>query len=118
MAGRATDDEPSDDEPMDDRAMDDDPVLRSLGADLERDDPELAALLSGSAPFGRATRIPTSHPALRALVVVLLLGLLLAALLLPMRVVLGMAAMLFILASPMAVCWLLETYDNPAPRHL
>jgi hypothetical protein len=103
---------------MDDGAMDDDPVLRSLGADLERDDPELAALLSGGAPFDRAARTPTPHPALRVLALALLLGLLVAALLLPMRVVLGMAAMLFILASPMAVCWLLETYDNPAPRHL
>ena len=35
--------------------MDDDPVLRALGADLERDDPALAALLSGpvhAAPRG------------------------------------------------------------------
>jgi hypothetical protein len=95
-----------------------DPVLRSLGAELERDDPQLAALLSGGGPFDRVAPVRSHHPALRALVVVVLVGLLLAALVLPMRVVLGMAAMLFILASPMAVCWLLETYDNPAPRNL
>src|SRR4029453_11979577 len=42
---------------MDDR-MDVDPVLRSLGADLERDDPELAALLTGTSPMplGRWSR--------------------------------------------------------------
>ena len=33
-----------------DHANDMDPVLRSLGADLERDDPELAALLSDAPP--------------------------------------------------------------------
>jgi len=30
--------------------MDDDPVLRSLSDDLERSDPELAAMLSGQDP--------------------------------------------------------------------
>ena len=101
---------------MDDRPADD-PVLRSLGADLERTDPELAALLSGGAPLDGLAPVRGHHPAVRALVVVLVLGLALAALLLPMRVVLGMAAMLLILAAPMAVCWLLETNEGPAPRH-
>ena len=84
-------------------AHDMDPVLRSLGADLERDDPALAALLSGRA---RHRHSPAWF--------LLALPLLVAALLLPARVVLGVLAMLLILASPLFVCWLLAGTENPA----
>jgi hypothetical protein len=92
---------------MDDR-MDVDPVLRSLGADLERDDPELAALLTGTSPMplGRwAHRLRRAAP---LLVVVLLT----AALLLPARVTLGVSAMLLILASPLVAIWLCAEADR------
>jgi len=95
--------------------MDDDPVLRSLSADVEREDPELAALLSGSTP---AARRRGHSAAVRLVVAVALLGLLVAGLLLPVRVLLAAAAMLVILASPLAVCWLLENNDGQArPSH-
>jgi hypothetical protein len=102
--------------------MDDDPVLRSLGADVERDDPELAALLSGGAPFDRVAGRPVlrrAHSvAVRLLVGLVLVAALVGALVLPVRVLLAAAAMLFILASPLAVCWLLESNDGQAtPRH-
>jgi len=75
--------------------MDDDPVLRSLGAELERDDPGLAALLSG-------------HPAHRhsSAWLLLMLPLLIPALLLPARVTLGLLALVLILGSPVLVAWL------------
>ena len=80
--------------------MDDDAVLRSLTADLERDDPELAALLSGHS----ARR---HRPVWLLLTASLLLAaLLVAALLLPGRVTLGLLATLLVLASPFLVCWL------------
>jgi len=100
--------------------MDDDPVLRSLGAELERDDPELAALLTGNAPLVAPSRRArtTGRTTLRLIAAFVLLGVLAAGLLLPMRVVLGMIAMLVILASPLVVCWLLENTDGRAtPRH-
>jgi hypothetical protein len=75
--------------------MDDDPVLRSLDAEFERDDPALAALLRGHA----ARR----HSAAWLL---LLLPLLIPALLLPGRVTLGFLAVTLILTSPLMVCWL------------
>jgi hypothetical protein len=86
--------------------MDDDPVLRSLGADLERDDPALAALLTG-------------HPTHRhsSAWLLLLLPLLIPALLLPGRVTLGLLALLLILASPVLVAWLCAaTEGGAAPR--
>jgi hypothetical protein len=75
--------------------MDDDPVLRSLDAEFERDDPALAALLRG-------------HPAHRhsAAWLLLVLPLLIPALLLPARVTLGFIAVSLILTSPLLVCWL------------
>ena len=81
--------------------MDDDPVLRSLGEELARDDPELAALLCGgpAPPHSRA----------RLLLVVSLLfvpALLIPAVLLPVRVTLGLLAVLLILSSPLVVAWL------------
>jgi hypothetical protein len=90
-------------------AMDDDPVLRSLGADLERDDPGLAALLSG--------RTPKAHRHSLAWML-LALPLLLPALLLPARVTLGLLAVLLILASPGIACWLCATAEGQAPRHI
>ena len=87
--------------------MDDDPVLRSLGADLERDDPGLAALLSGR------THPPHRHSAAWLL---LALPLLLPALILPLRVTLGLLAMALILASPGMVCWLCAVTEGPATR--
>jgi hypothetical protein len=79
--------------------MDDDPVLRSLGADLERDDPALAALLCG----GPAPRRSRAWP---LVVLVLIPALLIPALLLPARVTLGLVAVLLILSSPVLVAWL------------
>ena len=80
-----------------DPANDMDPVLRSMGADLERDDPVLAALLS----------VRNEHAHRHSLAWMLLaLPLLLPVLLLPARVTLGLLAMLMILASPLLVCWL------------
>jgi hypothetical protein len=85
--------------------MDDDPVLRSLSADLERDDPALAAFLTGEA------RPRHRHSAAWLL---LALPLLIPALLLPMRVSLGLLAMSTVLASPALVCWLCAVTEGPA----
>jgi hypothetical protein len=49
--------------------------------------------------------------------VLLALPLLLPALLLPGRVTLGLIAVLLILASPVLVCWLCATPEDPAGRH-
>jgi hypothetical protein len=99
---------------MDD-GKDVDPVLRSLGEDLERDDPELAALLSGGAPA------PFQHwSGWSRFAVPMLLVVLTAALLLPVRVTLGMSAMLLILASPLVAIWLCADADRAnrgAPPH-
>jgi len=82
-----------------------DPVLRSLAADLERDDPALAALLGG-----RPTR---AHHRFALAWLLLAPVLLIPAFLLPARVVLGLGAMLLILASPGFVCWLCAVTDDP-----
>jgi hypothetical protein len=74
--------------------MDDDAVLRSLGADLQRDDPALAALLSGDRP--------RRHRGAWLLALLLLIP----ALLLPAHVVLGLLAVLLIVSSPLLVAWL------------
>lgn len=87
--------------------MDDDPVLRSLSAELERDDPALAALLGGPPAHGHRPRWPFLLP-------LLFPALLIPALLLPGRVVLGLLATLLILASPIMVCWLCAE-DGAAP---
>ena len=88
--------------------MDDDPVLRSLEADLERDDPTLAALLSGRSPAHRR------HSRAWAL---LILPLVLAALVLPARMLFGVVATLLILGSPVFVCWLCASMEGPASPH-
>ena len=100
--------------------MDDDPVLRSLSDDVERDDPELAAFLRGTgaaSPGPRPGRRQSAARTLASVVLLALLGcaLLVSALLLPARVTLGATAMLVILASPLAVCWLLESGDARRP---
>jgi hypothetical protein len=87
--------------------MDDDPVLRSLSDDLERDDPGLAAFLTGR------TRTPHRHRVAWSL---LALPLLAAALLLPIPVALGAVAMLLVAGSPLAVCWLCASADTPTSR--
>jgi hypothetical protein len=84
--------------------MDDDQVLSSLGADLERDDPDLAALLSGRTPK------PHRHSAAWMLLA-------LPALLLPARVTLALVAVLLILSSPAIACWLCESADDTATGH-
>jgi hypothetical protein len=89
-----------------DSANDMDPVLRSLSAELERDDPALAELLSGDG-------VRRHSPAWLLLV----LPLLVPALLLPTRVTLAVLAMLLILSSPLLVCWLCATAeDRMTPR--
>ncbi len=89
--------------------MDDDPVLRSLGEDLARDDPRLAALLEG---------VDGAHHrwgVLRTLVLLLLgAALLTVALLVPPTVALGATAMLLAVLSPLAACWLCTGGDRPA----
>jgi hypothetical protein len=86
--------------------MDDEQVLRSLGHELERDDPHLAALLSGR-------RHHRFHPLL-TLLVLAVVG---AALLLPVTVAVGVVSLLLIGASPFAVCWAWTvTEDGTAPQ--
>jgi hypothetical protein len=84
--------------------MDDDPVLRSLGEDLERDDPGLAALLSGR-PRHRHT----------AAWLLLAVPLLLTALLLPARMTFGIVALLLIICSPLVVLWATAPPEGPVP---
>jgi hypothetical protein len=91
--------------------VDDDLILRTLGADLERDDPGLAALLSGS------RRPHSPHRVVRALVLLLpALGLLTAALVLPVTVAVGVFVMVLIGASPFAAAWLCRTADEVRPQ--
>jgi hypothetical protein len=89
--------------------MDDDPVLRELGAELEREDPALAALLSGQ-------EAPPSHRhVLRwVLLAVSVVG---VGLVLAPAVTFGVLAMLLVLASPLIACWFCAfPSDGPAPR--
>ena len=78
--------------------MDDDPVLRSLAADLEREDPRLAALLDG--------RSSGRHH--RAVWVLLAVSVLALPLFLPLGQVLGVLGLLLVVGSPLAVCWLIS----------
>jgi hypothetical protein len=78
--------------------MDDDPVLQELGAELERDDPALAALLSG--PAGAHPR--HRHGLAWTLLAMTVVG---VALLLAPAVTFGVLAMLLVLASPLLACW-------------
>jgi hypothetical protein len=70
-----------------------DPVLRSLGEDLAREDPRLAALLTGRRPRRiRRARLLLALPLLAALF------------LLPVTTAVGVIAIVLVLASPLAVC--------------
>ena len=85
--------------------MDDDPVLRALGEDLARDDPDLAALLTtGPCP---------GHPGRGALWLVLLGAT--AAVAAPLLVgpaAFGLMAILVLVGCPIAVShWLVATED-------
>jgi hypothetical protein len=90
--------------------MDDDPVLRSLGEDLARDDPRLAALLDGTATLHR------HRGAWSAALLLLATVLLTVGLLVPPTVAVGVVAMVLVLSSPLAVCWLCEASERTAPR--
>jgi hypothetical protein len=89
--------------------MDDDPVLQELGAELEREDPALAALLSGQAPPPPRRRV---LPWVLLALSVVGVGLLLAP-----AVTFGVLAMLLVLASPLIACWFCAfPSDGPTPR--
>ena len=82
--------------------MDDDPVLRALGEDLARDDPDLAARLTG----GPAT---LGAPPGRGALWVLILGavVLVAAPLLLGPAAFGLMALVMLIGCPFALCcWL------------
>ncbi len=88
--------------------MDDDPVLRALGEDLARDDPDLAARLTA----GPVTRVPHSgHGALWLIVVGAVVGV--AAPLLVGPAAFGVMALLVLVGCPFAVSrWLPDTPDR------
>jgi hypothetical protein len=75
--------------------MDDETVLRELGADLERDDPALAALLSGAPPR-------RGHHTAWIVLGLTVVGI---ALVIAPGVTFGVLAMLLVLASPLLACW-------------
>ena len=89
--------------------MDDDPVLRELGAELERDDPELAALLSGAVTHRHGHRVAWTVLAVTVVGIALVLA---------PAVTLGVIAMLAVLASPLLACWWCAIPgEGPTPRH-
>jgi hypothetical protein len=90
--------------------MDDDVVLRSLGADLERDDPRLAALLSGE---GRP-RLRPSHTWAWLLLALPLLG---GLLLLPLTTAVGVVVVLLAIAGPLVGCLSQPGPDGPILPH-
>jgi len=88
--------------------MDDDPVLRDLEAELERDDPALAALLSGPVTPQHG------HAVAWTILAMVVVG---GGLLLAPAVTFGVVAMLLVLASPLLACWwCANPNDGPAPR--
>jgi len=78
--------------------MDDDALLHEIGADLEHDDPRLAAYLDGRA------RSPRRH-VLAWLFVLLFLPAFAVPLVLAPTVTLAVTAMLMGAAAPLVVCW-------------
>jgi len=88
--------------------MDDDPVLRDLEAELERDDPALAALLNGAvAPHH-------GHTVAWTILAMVVVG---GGVLLAPAVTFGVLAMLLVLASPLLACWwCANPNDGPSPR--
>jgi 4-hydroxybenzoate polyprenyltransferase len=92
--------------------VDDDPVLRSLAADLEHDDPRLAAFLTAPLPLAALPAAARHHhPVGWLLLALTLLCALVVAL--PITVAVGMLAMVLVIASPLAVCWLCSIADDP-----
>jgi hypothetical protein len=91
--------------------MDVDPVLRTLGEELARDDPRLAALLSGPEVTRHRWR-PRSVIA----AVLLAPAVVILALLLPPTVAVGVVAMVLAIASPLVVCWMWASGDGTAPH--
>jgi hypothetical protein len=90
--------------------MDDDPVLQELGAELERDDPALAALLIGPPSVLRRRRHALAWT-------LLAMSVLAVPLILAPVVTFGVLAMLLVLASPLLACWWCAIPgDGPAPR--
>jgi hypothetical protein len=90
--------------------MDDELVLRSLGEDLARDDPRLAALLSEH-------DAPHRHRGVWLLLFLVLSPVIVTVgLLVPPTVAVGVTAMLLAVASPLAVCWLCAAADRTGPR--
>ena len=88
--------------------MDDDPVLRDLEAELERDDPALAALLSSPVTPHHA------HAVAWTILATVVVG---GGLLLAPAVTFGVVAMLLVLASPLVACWwCANPNDGPTPR--
>jgi hypothetical protein len=87
--------------------MDDDPVLRELGAEIEREDPALAALLTGR------EHPHSGHRRTWAVLAVVVIG---VAVVLAPIVTLGVLAMLLVLTSPFLACWWAASPDDgPAP---
>jgi hypothetical protein len=82
--------------------MDDDQALRLLEADLERDDPRLAALLTGSAVPRRFRRAW----------LLLLVPVLSAVALLPLTAAIGVVSLALVVASPLIVCWACAPSDG------
>jgi hypothetical protein len=74
--------------------MDDDAALRSLAAELEREDPHLAALLSEARPRRRAGR--------RVWWLLLALALLSGLMMLPLTTALGVLVLVLAMAAPLA----------------
>jgi hypothetical protein len=92
--------------------MDDDRALQQLGDELARDDPALAALLSGT-----DTGIPHRrhrHGLLWTLLATVVVG---VGVLLAPAVTFGVLAMLLVLASPLLAClWCALPGEGPTPR--
>ena len=88
--------------------MDDERVLQELGAELERDDPALGALLSGPGTPPRGHGLAWTLLAMS----VAALGLVLAP-----AVTFGVLTMLLVLASPLLACWCCSVPgDDREPR--
>ena len=90
--------------------MDDDLVLRSLGAELERDDPRLAALLSGEG----TPRFRSHHVRLWVLLALPLLG---GLFLLPLTTAVGILVVLLAVAGPLVGCCIASGSDGPIVPH-